>query len=267
MRTWLGGAVIAIALASAVSAETLKLGNEGTYPPFSILAPSGELTGIEPDLAREMCKRMGATCEIAAMDYKALIPSLLQGKLDVVVSQSAPTPERKERMLFTRVIVKNLFTFVAPADSHWTYTKDGLKGLKIGSQRGGATGKYVQDHFADSSTVLLYDNPDQIRLELLAHRIDMAFGPNINWRLELLEKPEGKDWKLDGGEYWLGDQSLPEDERGSGWMVRKGEDALLTRVNAALDAIVADCTYTRIRERYIRFPVMPAEAPCVKPAG
>src|SRR5882724_698020 len=70
--------------AVSASAETLKLGNEGVYPPFSILDPSGKLSGVEPDVAREMCKRMAVECELVVMEYKALIPSLLQGKLDAV---------------------------------------------------------------------------------------------------------------------------------------------------------------------------------------
>ena len=114
---------------------------------------------------------------------------------------------------------------------------------------------------------MLYDNPDQIRLELLAHRVDLAFGPNINWRLELIEKPEGKDWKLAGGELWLGDPNTLSDEQGSSWIVPKGQEALLKRMNAALDAMIADCTYTKIRGQYIKFPVIPPEARCLKPAG
>ena len=33
-------------------ANRLKLGNEGVYPPFSMMASTGRLTDVEPDLAR-----------------------------------------------------------------------------------------------------------------------------------------------------------------------------------------------------------------------
>jgi ABC-type amino acid transport substrate-binding protein len=262
-------ALIAAAVLSRqpASADTLKFGNEGTYPPFSVVDSSGKLTGMEPDLAREMCKRMGAECDIVVMDFKALIPSMLQGKLDGVTSQITPLPERKERALFSRVILQNNFRFVVPKDSHYAFTKEGLKGIKIGVQRGGASTKYVTDAFGDAVQQVLYDNPDQIKLELLSHRIDMTFGAEINWRLELIEKPEGKDWKQDGPSFWLGDQGLPEEERGLSWIVRKDSEPLLQRMNAALTAIIDDCTYTKIRTKYISFPVLPAEAKCVKPTG
>ena len=39
-------------------------------------------------------------------------------------------------------------------------------------------------------------------------------------------------------------------------------------MSTALDAIIADCTYTKIRAQYIAFPVIPGDARCTaKPAG
>ncbi|MFO7646899.1 transporter substrate-binding domain-containing protein, partial [Halomonas campaniensis] len=99
---------------SAVSAKTLKVGNEGVYPPFSMGDQSGQATGIEPDLAREVCKRMGVECEIVPMDFKALIPSLLQKKFDFIATQYAPTPERMEKLDFASPVVLNPGTFIVP---------------------------------------------------------------------------------------------------------------------------------------------------------
>ena len=150
----LGLITAALLWMTPATADTLKMGNEGTYPPFSVVDSSGKITGFEPELAREMCKRMGAECEIVVMDFKALIPSMLQGKLDAIVSRITPLPERKERALFSRIVLQNKFRFVVPKDSHYSYTKEGLKGVKIGVQRGGASTKYITDTSAMSSSVL-----------------------------------------------------------------------------------------------------------------
>jgi ABC-type amino acid transport substrate-binding protein len=259
------GAATLVHAAAPARAEKLKLGNEGVYPPFSMVDPSGKLTGVEPDLAREMCKRMKVECEIIAMDFKALIPSLLQGKFDILVSQLSPTPERKEKLLFGTPIVYNPTTFVVPVTSKYEFTKEGMKGkaLKIALQRGAATVKYIQDRYGDSLDYVFYDNPDQMRLDLLAGRINMVFDSKINWTIELISKPEGKDWKLDGGEHWIGDPAIAEGERGFSWAVRKGDDALLARMNAALKEILADCTYTRIRKVYLDITTLAADAACV----
>jgi ABC-type amino acid transport substrate-binding protein len=249
------------------AADKLILGNEGTYPPFSILDPSGKLTGFEPELARAMCERMKADCDIVAMDFKALIPSLMAGKLDAVVSQITPTPSRVGHMLFTMVIIQNDYSFVVPADSHHSFTKEGLKGVRMGLVSGGATSKFIMDTFGDSIVPVWYDNMVQVKLELLSGRIDATFGARINWRLDLIETPEGKGWKLDDKQYWLGDPNLPEQERGLSWITRLGNEALIARMNKALASLIEDCTYTKIRDRFINFPILAAEAHCLKPSG
>jgi len=38
-------------------------------------------------------------------------------------------------------------------------------------------------------------------------------------------------------------------------------------MNAALTAIIDDCTYTKIRKKYVEFQILPAEAHCLKPSG
>ncbi len=255
-----GVAVLAAALAPA-RADQLKFGNEGIYPPFSVVKPDGTLTGIEPDLAREMCRRMKAECEFVVMDFKALIPSMLQGKFNGIVSQINPLPERKEKALFSIPIIANPSTFVVPADSNYQFTQDGLKGLRIGIQRGSADGIWALAHYSGMIPVY-YDNPDQTRLDLISKRIDITFGAKINWTLELINKPEGKDWKLAGGDHWVGDPSVPESQRGLSWIVRKNEQALLDRMNVALQAMIDDCTLTRIRKQYLAISVLPADAAC-----
>ena len=78
--------LLSLSIAAPAQAAKLLLGNEGTYPPFSILGTDGSLSGLEPDLARAMCERMEAECEIVTMDFSALLPSLISGKIDMIVS-------------------------------------------------------------------------------------------------------------------------------------------------------------------------------------
>lgn len=249
----------------AISAEKLIFGNEGSYPPFSIVDTTGKLTGVEPELAREMCKRMKVECDIVVMDFKALIPALLAKKLDGVTTQIKPSPERKEKVLFGMPIVYNPDAYVVSADKHYEFTKTGLQNVRFGVMRGSVQSRYLTEHFGDAIQMTYYDNLEQIRLDLLAGRIDATLGPKLNWNMELISKPEGKNWKLDGGEIWTGDASLPESERGSSWIVRKDSVELSQRMNAALSSMLADCTFTHIRERFVPIAIIPAESRCSKP--
>jgi arginine/ornithine transport system substrate-binding protein len=257
------GAIIGVA--APARAEKLLLGNEGVLPPFSMVDSDGVLRGVEPDLAREVCKRMNAECEFVVMDFKALIPSILQRKFDILASALFPTPERKEKIAMSRRLFKNPITYIVPVDSHYTFTKEGLrgKGIKLGLTRGAASTKWLQDMYGDAIEYSFYDNPDQAQLDLLAGRINMMFHAKINMTISLVMKPEGKKWKFDGGEYDIGQEGLPEKERGLAWAVRKGDEAMLTRVNAALDSVFADCTITTIRKKYLDITTSPEDAACV----
>ncbi|MBJ3774067.1 transporter substrate-binding domain-containing protein [Acuticoccus mangrovi] len=267
----LGTALAVVAggvLATGASAETLRLGNEGVYPPFSMIDSDGNPSGFEPDLAREVCKRMDVDCEIIVMDFKALIPSILQGKFDMITTQLAPTPERLAKLTYGRPIVYNPMTFVAKKDTDYEYTKEGLegKGIKLGLQRGAASIPYVDKHWGDVFERVYYDNPDQMKLDLLAGRIDMVFDSKINWTIELIDKPEGEPYKLTGGDHWIGDPDIPPAKRGYSWAVRKGDpegEALIEKVNATIDATLADCTFTELRKKYLSAPILTAEEPCL----
>jgi arginine/ornithine transport system substrate-binding protein len=258
------GILAAAGLVVSASAETLRLGNEGVYPPFSMVDAAGNLTGVEPDLAREMCKRMGVECEFVVMDFKALIPSLLQGKFDILVSQVTPTAERKEKLLFSTRIVSNPMVFIVPDDGEYELTEEGLKGrgMKLALQRGGAHIPIAKEMFGDSVEYVLYDNPDQFHLDMTSGRINMSFEAKLNSQVDFLSKPEGAAFKMAPGEYWIGEASVPEAERGMAWVVRKDQEELLARMDEALTAIIADCTYTSIRKQYLEVSILPEDEAC-----
>jgi ABC-type amino acid transport substrate-binding protein len=264
LRTLSIGILAAVGFAASASAETLRLGNEGVYPPFSMVDSEGNLTGVEPDLAREMCERMGVECEFVVMDFKALIPSLLQGKFDVLVSQVTPTAERKEKLLFSTRIISNPMVFLVPADGEYDLTEEGLKGkgMKLALQRGGAHIPIAKEMFGDSVEYVLYDNPDQFHLDMTSGRINMSFEAKLNAQADFLSKPEGAGFKMAPGEHWIGEASVPEAERGMAWVVRKDQEELLARMDVVLKEIIADCTYTGIRKKYLEVSILPEDEAC-----
>lgn len=248
---------LALMMSNPVSAQKLTLGNEGTYPPFSILGTDGSLSGIEPDLAREVCDRMGAECDIVAMDFSALLPSLISGKIDMIVSQLTPLPERLEATEFTLPIIFSPEGFVVPKDWDKGYDNAAMSGLKMGVYKGSAHAKYVETNLPDAKPVY-FENNDQMALDLLAGRIDAVFGHKVNWQTLLIDKPEGKDWKLSESDFWA-----TGEREGMSWAVQKGEVDLVKKINQTLESIIADCTYTKIRAKYLAVQLLDEEAKCM----
>ena len=243
--------------AAAADGMKLKLGNEGTYPPFAITATDGTLSGFEPDLARAMCERMGADCEIVTMDFSALLPSLITGKLDMIVSQLTRKPERMEATEFSRDMIENPAAFVIAQSWDKGFSAEDLKGVRVAVQKGSAHASWIEENRPDAVPVY-YENPNQQKLDLLAGRVETVFGAKLNWVTTFMDTPEGKDYKTLPGpgedNLWLLGSRI-----GAGWAVQKGEIELIEKVNSTIESLLADCTYTNIRKEYISVPTLTDE--------
>lgn len=251
LRSMAAFGVLALFLGSA-QAETLKMGNEGDYPPFSITQPDGTLSGLEPTLARALCKKLGAECDIQPMEFKSLIPALATGKIDMIVSQIFPTPEREKAVDLTIPVLENPEIWITKAGANATVTPETLKGKSIGIIKGAWNVELVKN-YAPDATLNQYDNISAIRLDLEAGRIDIASAGKLAALRGFIDAKDGKDWQL---------VEPVKELIGAGtfsWAVQKGNTELRERVNKALGELYADCTYTNIRKDFFSLPTSSQE--------
>ena len=55
---------------SALAMDKVRVATEGAYAPWNFKDASGKLIGFELDLARDLCKRMGADCGIGDQAWR-----------------------------------------------------------------------------------------------------------------------------------------------------------------------------------------------------
>ena len=94
-------AVLALA-AGAASAETIRLGTEGAYPPWNFINDSGEVDGFERELGDELCARAELKCEWVTNEWDSIIPNLVSGNYDTIIAGMSITDERDEVIDFTQ---------------------------------------------------------------------------------------------------------------------------------------------------------------------
>ena len=93
----------------------------------------------------------------------------------------------------------------------------------------------------------LYDSLDDLTADLAAGRIDVVMGDILQLKV-FMATPEGKPFEIKG--------VTPVDPllgRGARAAVRKGDEALRLRLNAALKAIRDSGEYDAIAKRYFDF--------------
>ncbi|MBZ0309416.1 MAG: transporter substrate-binding domain-containing protein, partial [Anaerolineae bacterium] len=79
----------------------LVVGTDPTLPPFSIYTDDGPI-GLEPDIIREIGKRMGLEVRFILLGYDGTYDSLLNpGGTDLVISTLRPDPFRMDRIRYS----------------------------------------------------------------------------------------------------------------------------------------------------------------------
>src|SRR6202022_2918220 len=80
---------------------TLRIGLEGTFPPFDYKAPDGQLVGFDVDIAKAVAAKLGLKPEFITTEWSGIIAGLQAGKFDVIVNQVGVTDARKEALDFS----------------------------------------------------------------------------------------------------------------------------------------------------------------------
>ncbi|MFO1039965.1 MAG: transporter substrate-binding domain-containing protein [Geminicoccaceae bacterium] len=72
-----------------------------TFVPWAMLDKNGQLIGFEIDVARQLAKDMGVEVEFQPTAWDGIIPALIAGKFDVIISGMSVTTQRNLTVNFT----------------------------------------------------------------------------------------------------------------------------------------------------------------------
>ncbi|CAN7472670.1 ABC transporter substrate-binding protein [Rhizobium sp. LjRoot30] len=230
--------------------EKIIIGTEGAYPPFNNLEADGTLTGFDIDIAKALCEEMKANCEFVTQDWDGIIPALQAKKFDAIIASMSITPERKEKVDFTDKYYNTGPAIAVPKDSTITEaTEDALDGKVIGAQSSTTHSNYAEAHLKKSE-LKLYPTTDEYKLDISNGRIDGVVD-DVVVLSEWVKSEAGACCKILS--------KLPIDIEingpGAGIAVRKGDDALREKFNAAIKAIRANGKYKEVNAKYFDFDV------------
>ncbi|HWH87513.1 MAG TPA: ABC transporter substrate-binding protein [Pseudomonas sp.] len=239
-------AAVTLAFSAGAMAETLKMGIEAAYPPFNNKDASGQVVGFDKEIGDALCAKMKVECTVVTSDWDGIIPALNAKKFDFLISSLSITEERKGAVDFTDPYYSNKLQFIAPKNVDFKTDKDSLKGKVIGTQRATLAGTWLEDTYGDDIKVSLYDTQENAYLDLTSGRVDAILADkyaNYDW----LKSDAGKNYEFKG------DPVVESDKIGIA--VRKGDNELRNKLNAALKEIVADGTYKKINDKYFPFSI------------
>jgi len=240
------------ALTLAANAETLRIGTEGTYKPWTMADANGKVSGFDADMANAVCKKLGADCVWKVQNLETLIPAVANGKFDMIWSSVSATAARAKKVDFSVPYAMSRGRFVIRANSPLAQIKDkdalfkALADKPVGAESGTIYAQYLQAGLPDSK-IQLYGTFNELLTDLGSGRLDAAYEDITVWGDYLANN------KNSGFVYSPVDiKSDPKGILGGGASVgfRKGDNALRERVNKAICALEADGTVKKLSEKW-----------------
>ena len=217
--------------------KVLKVGFEGTYPPFNFVDDKQNYIGFDVDISNELAKRLGVETEFIATKWDSLLGGLKSDKFDIIIGQMTVTEERKKSVDFTDPYVVTGSVLVTREDTNDITKLEDIKGKNVGVG-GGTTFEEVANS-VDGANVKLYKAVSDYVQDLQNKRLDVI----INDQLLM-----GYNIKENNLPLKITSEILNKDE--IGMAINKGNEDFVDKINEAIAAMKEDGTYDEIYKKW-----------------
>lgn len=226
-----------------VEPEPLRIGMNPNSPPM-IFMLDGRYAGVEADFARLLARKFGRSVYFLPMGWEQLIPALMEGKVDLIMSGMTATLARQMRIRFTDPYFTARMVVAMRAEDAERY--DSREDIlttpgNVGVIPGTTADAFVQKNLANARRVAIAEVRHAAQ-ELKNKRIDlfMSDGPGIVWLVSENEAEISGFWE------GFGEEPLA-------WGVRRDDEELLNSVNSILEAWKSDGTVDKVLTRWLPY--------------
>ena len=231
---------VVLLMSTCAFADTLIMGTNAAFPPYEFYE-DGVIVGIDAEIAAAICEKLGYDLEILDMDFGGLISAVASGKIDFAMAGMTKTPEREQSVNFTVTYATGVQSIIVPENSPITCLDDlyaESAGYKIGVQQGTTGDIYCTDDFGPDNVLQFLTGADAVAA-LVVGKVDCVIIDNnpakafvdANEGLKLLETDYSEE------EYAIA--------------IALDNTELLSRIDAALEELIADGTIAEIVAYYI----------------
>jgi len=222
---------------------------EAQYRPYEFRDQSGQIVGLDIDLARKMFEDgLGIKCSFTDLDLAGVLGALLTRKTDLVISGITITQDRAKRFGLSIPYSEAGAAILLRADDTRLSGPDDLSGKVVGTQIGSSSQKTAETFeaqlkaqgkpgYAELKTYERYPTAYQ---DLLSKRLDAVVQGRPPLKVLIKERPNL--FKILAG---LGPKAY------YGAVARKGDTALLEYVNGQIRKFKQDGTLKALQEKWL----------------
>lgn len=188
------------------------------FVPWSMRDVNGDLIGFELDVGRQLAEDMGVEVEFVPTAWDGIIPALLAGNFDVIISGMSVTPQRNLTVNFTQPYAYSGLAILANREMTDGMSLEDMNSpdVTFAARRGATPAVMIAERFPEAE-LLLFDEDGAAAQEVL--------NGNAHATMMSQPTPNREAGRNPDVLYVPFDQLF--DPRGEGFAVRRGDpDAL-----------------------------------------
>ena len=178
------------ALETIKNRGTLVVGMEGNWSPWTYHdEKTGELTGLEVDIANLIAEGLGVKADFQEAPWDALLAGVNAGRFDIICNGVGYTEERAQSYNFTTPYVYSNKVLVVAESNEDIKTVDDLKGKKTANSASSTYAALAEQYGA---TLVPVDTLGETMDMLVQGRVDATINAQVSIADYLKEHPEAK---------------------------------------------------------------------------
>jgi len=222
----------------------LRVGFEAGYMPFEMTDKKGQFVGFDIDVAKEMAKAMGVKFVPVNTAWDGIIPSLITGKFDIIMSGMTVTQERNLKINFVNsyIVVGQTILINNKHKGKVKSYRDLNKSSYTVTSKLGTTGEQAVKRMIPRCTYKSFETETEAVLEVVNGKAD-AFVYDLPMNVVFMaQQGQGKLTFLD----------TPFTFEPLAWAINKGDPDFMNWLNNFLWQIKNDGRYDRIYKKWIK---------------
>ena len=211
-------------------------------PPLSYTDAAGKFTGFNVEMATELCATMKIRCVQQPLPVDKIVDMAATDQIDFAVVGFIPTPERKARVLFSKVYFQSMSVWMGRPSVAAGNSRSSVAVIKGSAQAshaqamGWKTTEVATN--ADIASVLSSGTADAAVLPMLG-ALSLAQGSTL--------LPLGLKSTVLSGPLITGTLHM---------VINPKQAEMTARINAAIDQIKLDGRFDRINSRFVPFSLL-----------
>ena len=152
----------------AADAEVLTMGTNAAFPPYEFYE-NDAIVGIDAVVAGLIADQLGMKLDIQDMDFDAIIPAVVSGKVDMGMAGMTVTDERLESVSFSESYATGVQVVIVPenspietVDQLFSLIEDG-EDVQIGTQNATTGFIYASDDFGEDHVQAFNKGADAVQ--------------------------------------------------------------------------------------------------------